>query len=466
MKLLVIGTGYVGLVSGTCFAEMGHHVVCLDIDQKKIDNLNNGNIPIYEPGLEEMVRRNTNAKRLTFSTDYPSSIEQSDVCFICVDTPITPDGNANMSYVEQVSKSLGRHLNHYAVIVNKSTVPIGTAARVKNIIEEELNARGVTINFDVVSNPEFLKEGNAVQDFMKPDRVIIGGETADAIEMMKEIYSPFMLSHDRLLVMDTASAELTKYAANAMLAARISFMNEISGLCERIGADVNKVRKGIGSDKRIGYHFLYAGPGYGGSCLPKDVRALSSQAQALDYEMDLVDAVNRVNAKQKLVIKRKLVEYFNGEECLAEKTIAILGLSFKPDTDDIRESSSLTLIKELLKQNVRVRVYDPAAMENSKKILGNSPLIVWCQDEIEVAEGADALVLMTEWKQFRFLDYPLLLSKMKGNAFFDGRNQHNPLDRVKDGFDYISIGKAPYLAAHYNKDQTLSQELHELGINN
>lgn len=451
MKLLVIGSGYVGLVSGTCFAEMGHHVTCLDIDQSKIDLLNKGVVPIYEPGLEEIMRRNTAAHRLTFTTDYASSVAQADVCFICVDTPITPEGNANMLYVKQVAKSLGQHMNKYTVIVNKSTVPIGTAQLVTDIINSELSSRNASIAFDVVSNPEFLKEGNAVQDFMKPDRVIIGSHSKRAIDLMKEIYSPFMLNHERLLIMDTPSAELTKYAANAMLAARISFMNEMAGLCEKIGADVNKVRKGIGSDKRIGYTFLYAGPGYGGSCLPKDVRALSSQAHDIGYEMPLVNAIDEANNRQRRVMKAKISDYFKGSENLAGKTFALLGLSFKPDTDDIRESSAIVLAKDLHQAGAIVRVYDPAAMANSKKALHGLQNIVWCDTEIDTTENADGLVLMTEWKQFRFLDYSLILSKMNGKAFFDGRNQYHPLEMAKRGFDYISIGKAPYYAEQYTE---------------
>lgn len=460
MKLLVIGTGYVGLVSGTCFAEMGHHVICLDIDQSKIDLLNQGEIPIYEPGLEEMVRRNAAAKRLTFSTDYASSVQDSQVCFICVDTPITDEGHANLNYVKQVAATLGSHLNEYTVIVNKSTVPIGTSTLVEEIINKELDARGVSVEFDVLSNPEFLKEGNAVQDFMKPDRVIIGSHSRRASQLMKEIYSPFMLSHDRLLIMDVRSAELTKYAANAMLATRISFMNEIAGLCERVGADVNRVRIGIGSDKRIGYNFLYAGPGFGGSCLPKDVRALSSQAQTFGYEMCLVDAVNEVNARQKLVMRDKIIAYFGDATSLEGKTVAILGLSFKPDTDDVRESPPLVLAKELLDLGANLRVYDPAAMVNSKKILGLSTKITWCVDELEAAKGSDAIVLMTEWKQFRFLDYSQILSEMKGKVFFDARNQHNAFDMIKKGFDYIGIGRPPIHSDQHN--ESLVHESHEI----
>lgn len=450
MRLLVIGTGYVGLVSGTCFAEMGHHVTCLDIDQNKIDSLNRGIIPIYEPGLEEMVRRNASAHRLSFSVDYSKEVASAEVCFICVDTPISPNGHANMRYVTEVAHSLGTHIENYCVIVNKSTVPFGTAGLVSSIISEELENRNISVPFDVVSNPEFLKEGNAVQDFMKPDRVIIGSKSKHAIEIMKELYSPFMLSHDRFLIMDIASAELTKYAANAMLATRISFMNELAGLCELMGADVNKVRKGIGSDKRIGYSFLYAGPGFGGSCLPKDVRALSSQAQEFGYEMCLVNAVSEVNIRQKTAMQKKIVNYF-GKDNLNGVTIAVLGLAFKPDTDDIRESPAIVLIKELLSLGAFVRAYDPAAMKNAEKAMKNLEGISWCTDEVEAAENADGVVLMTEWKQFRFLDYTLLLSKMTGKAFFDCRNQYNPLDMAKKGFDYISIGKSPFYA-HQNSE--------------
>lgn len=462
MKILVIGTGYVGLVSGTCFAEMGHQVVCLDIDHKKVEQLSNGFVPIYEPGLEEMVRRNTKAQRLKFTTQY-SEVQEASVCFICVDTPITADGSANMEFVKQVAHSIGSNLEGYCVIVNKSTVPIGTSLVVRNIIEGELRERKKKINFDIVSNPEFLKEGNAVQDFMKPDRVIIGSESQKAIEMIKEIYSPFMINHDRFLVMDTASAELTKYAANAMLATRISFMNEIAAFCELIGADVNKVRKGIGSDSRIGYNFLYPGPGYGGSCLPKDVRALASQAKAYNFSMPLVEAVDKVNSRQKLVMKEKVSAYFGGADKVKGLKMTVLGLSFKPDTDDVRESSSLVLIKELLALGVFLQVYDPAAVETAKKSLENPAQIKWCQNEIEAATDSHAIILMTEWKQFRFLDFKEILGKMEGNALFDARNQYNPLDIVKKGFDYICIGRAPCFAESYN-EPIAKDPIHELEL--
>lgn len=447
MDLLVIGTGYVGLVTGTCLAEMGHHVTCLDINQEKINTLNTGIIPIYEPGLEEMVKRNVTARRLHFTTHYPEAIASSTVCFIAVDTPIAADGHADLQYVRAVASSIAEHMDGYRIIVNKSTVPVGTAKLVSEIIRDSLDKRGVSYDFDVVSNPEFLKEGNAVQDCMKPDRVIIGTDNDTVAAVMKEIYSPFMLSHERLIIMDIASAEMTKYAANAMLATRISFMNELAGLCELSGADVNKVRKGIGSDKRIGYSFLYPGPGFGGSCLPKDIRALRCYAQELGYETTLIGAVETVNQRQKLLMGQKVASYFSSRQGVQGKTIGILGLSFKPDTDDMREAPSLILIQQLLQAGAILRLYDPVAMENAKKHLPDHPAITWCEDEVDLATGADALVLMTEWKQFRFLDFGLILTKMKGNAFFDSRNQYNAQEMGKKGFDYFSLGCEPVYAS-------------------
>jgi len=444
MNILVIGTGYVGLVTGTCMAEMGHHVICLDINEDKIEKLNEGIIPIYEPGLEEMVKRNIKSGRLKFSTEYEESILSSLVCFICVDTPISDDGHANLHYVKNVATSIAKYMPDYRIIVNKSTVPVGTANLVHSIIKETLEKRGVDFEFDVISNPEFLKEGNAVNDFMKPDRVIIGVNNRRAIAHMQEIYSPFMLCHERLIIMDVASAELTKYAANAMLATRISFMNELSGLCERNGADINKVRKGIGSDKRIGYQFLYAGPGFGGSCLPKDVRALRMQAEALNYEMPIINAVEIINTRQKSLLGNKILDYFNGQ--IEGRIIAILGLAFKPDTDDMREAPSLVLIEQLQSAGAILKVYDPVAMDNAKKMIPFSPNIHFASTEVEAAKHADAIVLMTEWKQFRFLDFPTLKTLMKGYAFFDGRNQYHPEEIAKKGFDYISIGQNPVYA--------------------
>lgn len=447
MHLLIIGAGYVGLVTAACLAEMGHHVVCLDINREKIDLLNRGSIPIYEPGLEEIVKRNVKAHRLSFTTDYAMAVVSATVCFIAVDTPISPDGNADLQYVRNVAESIAAHMNGYRIIVNKSTVPVGTARLVEEWVRGVLEKRGVDFEFDVISNPEFLKEGNAVGDFMKPDRVIIGAQNPRATAAIKEIYSPFMLSHDRLIIMDVASAEMTKYAANAMLATRISFVNELAGLCELTGADINKVRKGIGADKRIGYSFLYAGPGFGGSCLPKDIRALRSHARTLGYSTPLIDAVEAVNMQQKQVIGQKIANYFATRNGLEGKTVGILGLSFKPDTDDMREAASLTLIQQLLAANVSLRLYDPVAMDNAKKILNKYPHITWCSSELDVASGADAIALITEWKQFRFLDFAELLARMKGNAFFDARNQYHPAEMAKKGFDYISIGQAPVFAS-------------------
>lgn len=446
MHILVVGVGYVGLVTGTCLAEMGHHVVCLDINEKKIEMLEQGHIPIYEPGLEEMLKRNIKANRLIFTTDYAFGTANALIIFIAVDTPISKDGGADLTAVKKAAASIAEHMQEYRIIVNKSTVPVGTASIVSDVVKSVLKKRNIQVEFDVVSNPEFLKEGNAVNDFMKPDRVIIGTDSPRAEAIMQEIYGPFMLRHGRMVTMDIASAEMTKYAANAMLAARISFMNELAGFCERTGADINKVRKGIGSDKRIGYDFLYAGPGFGGSCLPKDIHALRHHADALDYDTPLLDAIEKVNQNQKTLLFAKLKSYFEGKGGLSKKTIGILGLSFKPDTDDMREAPSLVLIQSLLIENAYLRLYDPVAMENAKKLIPHSPLVTWCTDEIHTAESADAIVLVTEWKQFRFLEFALIRNKMKGNLFLDGRNQYSPQDIAKKGFDYIGIGLSPAFA--------------------
>ncbi len=448
IQILVIGTGYVGLVAGTCFAEMGNQVVCLDINQEKIEKLQKGVIPIYEPGLEEMVKRNLDAKRLHFTTDYASNVPSSTVCFIAVDTPMTLEGTIDLKAVHQVATQLAHHMtDRYTIIVTKSTVPVGTATDLSRIISKTLKQREIVANFDIVSNPEFLKEGNAIQDFMKPDRVIIGSNSSQATEIMKNIYTPFMVNHEKLLIMDVTSAELSKYAANAMLATRISFMNEMAGFCELVGANIDMIRHAIGSDPRIGNKFLYAGPGYGGSCLPKDIKALQVQAQDKNYLMPMIQAVDLINHKQKEVIGQKIHAYFEQQGGLQDKVIGILGLAFKPDTDDIREAASLTLIHYLLKQQASLRLFDPIAMDKTRSLLPQQASIQWCQNEYEAATGADAIALITEWKQFRCLNMDLILSHMRGNAFFDGRNQYKPEEMARKGFNYFSIGRQPAYAA-------------------
>ncbi|MBS0615515.1 MAG: UDP-glucose/GDP-mannose dehydrogenase family protein [Verrucomicrobia bacterium] len=429
MYILVIGTGYVGLVTGASLAEMGHHVTCLDIDQAKIDALNQGIIPIYEPGLEDLVRRNKAAGRLSFTTQYPSKLS---TCFIAVPTPAKEDGSCDLKYVMAATEEIGKHMTGPCLIVIKSTVPVGTADAVRAALK-------TSYPFDVVSNPEFLKEGAAVTDCMKPDRIILGVDNPKAAEQMKELYAPFTLNHDRILVMDNRSAEMTKYAANAMLATRISFMNEMAGLCERLGASINHVRVGIGSDHRIGYNFLYAGVGYGGSCFPKDIDALRQMAKAVGYETPLLTATHTINERQKKILSEKMKKYFAKTGGLKEKTIAIWGLAFKPDTDDIREAPALQLIEELLSHGADVRLYDPIAQEKGKMQLSH-PGIAWCTSEYEAAQGADAVALVTEWKQFRFVDFDQVLSSMGGKGFFDGRNQYKPREMKSRGFDYFCIG--------------------------
>jgi len=443
MDILVVGTGYVGLVTGVCFAEMGHHVICLDIDQLKIQQLNEGLIPIYEPGLEEAVKHNVAAGRLVFTTDYAFGVTKSLVCFIAVSTPSKKNGSADMTFVKQAATQIARHMNDYKIIVNKSTVPVGSTSLVSNWMQETLEIRGMDIEYDVVSNPEFLKEGNAIHDFMKPDRIVIGTQNPRAAALMQELYAPFNLNHDRILIMDPLSAEMTKYAANTMLALRISFMNEMAGLCEQVGADIGMVRKGIGSDHRIGYDFLYAGVGYGGSCFPKDIKALRQTACDLNYATPLIDAVEEVNSRQKKQLGKKIEHYFGTQGGLAGKTVAIWGLAFKPDTDDVREAPSLVLIRFLLKKGVFVRLFDPVAMKKAKEILKQSPQIEWCRNEFEAATGAHAIALLTEWKQFRFVDFDRIMPVMRGKAFFDGRNQYSFKEMAEKNIDYFSIGRSP-----------------------
>jgi UDPglucose 6-dehydrogenase len=439
MNILVIGTGYVGLVTATCFAEMGHQVIGYDINKEKINLLQSGKPTIFEPGLDELITRNLQDKRLSFTTNLEEALKETLVCFIAVDTPMGDDGTADLSKVESVAKDLGQFMTSYKVVVNKSTVPVGTANFVKQVISKKLKERKASIEFDVASNPEFLKEGDALNDFMRPDRVILGVDNVRVGALLKELYSPFTLNHERIFTMDIASAEMSKYAANAMLATRISFMNELSGLCDKVGADITKVRQGIGSDQRIGYSFLYAGCGYGGSCFPKDLKALKATAQHYGSPLKIVEAVDLVNQEQKNVIGKKINEYFgtNGNG----KTIAILGLAFKPNTDDTREAPAIILAKQLLKQGFCVRLFDPIAMDNTRQDLPDSDSVYYAEDELDATNEADAIALMTEWKQFHFMDMSKVLEKMQGNAFFDGRNLYSPEEMKEKGFDYFSIGR-------------------------
>jgi len=438
MQILMVGTGYVGLVTATCLSEMGHHVICLDIDQKKISDLQNRVLPIYEPGLKELVDRNTQAGRLSFTTDYREGVRQSSVCFIAVPTPSLSDGSCDLSYVYAAASEIAKHMDDYKIIVNKSTVPVGTAAQVKELISAILREKNAEFSFDVVSNPEFLKEGCSISDCMKPDRIILGVENSNAAKTMRELYSAFTINHDRIFVMDTVSAEMTKYAANAMLALRISFMNELAHLCEKTGANIKEVRIGIGSDQRIGYQFLYAGVGYGGSCFPKDIRALSSIAKQWDVEMAILDSIEDVNKRQKKILPEKILSYFSSHNGIKDKTIAIWGLSFKPDTDDIREAPALDLITKLLEHGAIIRAYDPVAMPSSPNIFGSSAQ--FCQDEYDAALNADAIVLVTEWKQFRFVEFPKIVPHLRHRVLFDGRNQYQLSEMEALGMEYFGIG--------------------------
>lgn len=444
MKLVIVGTGYVGLVTGTCFAEMGHSVSCLDIDAEKIANLKQGILPIYEPGLEELVRKNVQNNRLQFFSDY-SNASGADAYFIAVPTPSRNDGSCDLSYVETAARQIAACIDHYCVIVNKSTVPVGTADLVKEVVQDVLAKKQRQVLFDVVSNPEFLKEGAAVEDCLKPDRVVIGSTSPKAMEILKEIYRSFSLRDDQILCMDTRSAEMTKYAANAMLATRISFMNEIADICKKTGANINNVRMGIGSDSRIGPRFLNPGVGYGGSCFPKDIRALIDIGKKAGAQTLLLTATDLVNQRQKELLGSQIAQYFSSRGGLAGKTIAIWGLAFKPDTDDMREAPSLTVIPDLLKQGATVKVFDPIAMERAKKQLEASDRIIWSSDPYDAAAGTDAIALLTEWKLFQRLDFNVIQKSMKGIALFDGRNQYNPKIMQQQGFDYISIGVPDYL---------------------
>lgn len=435
MNIAIVGTGYVGLVSGTCFSELGLNVVCVDVNEKKVENLKKGIIPIYEPGLERMVLRNMEAHRLRFSSSLKSELDDVDVVFIAVGTPPGEDGSADMRYVLEVAKTIGQNMNKYTLVVIKSTVPVGTAERVRNSIQIELENRNKDIEFDVASNPEFLKEGDAIDDFMKPDRVVVGVDSEKAKELMSNIYRPMMLNNFRVIFMDIPSSEMTKYASNAMLATRISFMNDIANLCELVGADVNMVRKGIGSDTRIGNKFLYPGTGYGGSCFPKDVKALIHTAEKNSYDMQVLKAVEQVNEKQKNILFEKFNRYFSGD--IEGKKVAIWGLSFKPETDDMREAPSLVLINSLLDNGCEVTVYDPIAMEEAKKILGDK--VIYAKDIYDSVLDAEAIFHVTEWKEFRLPNWEVIKRSMKPNpVLFDGRNVFDK--NMLAGIDYFKIG--------------------------
>lgn len=435
MNIAIVGTGYVGLVSGACFADTGANVTCVDLDDQKILRLQNGDIPIYEPGLDELVLKNYKAGRLKFTTSLAKVIADQEIIFSAVGTPPDEDGSADLKYVLQVAKTIGQNLNKYVVVVTKSTVPVGTAEKVKATIQSELDKRGVNVKFDVASNPEFLKEGNAIKDFMSPDRVVVGVESEEARRLLTKLYKPFLINNFRVIFMDIPSAEMTKYAANAMLATRISFMNDIANLCERVGADVNMVRQGIGSDTRIGRKFLYAGCGYGGSCFPKDVKALIKTADDKGYSMEVLKAVERVNECQKRVLFEKLQHYIPQ---LEGKTIALWGLSFKPETDDMRESTALVMIDRLLKAGCHIRAYDPVAMEECKRRIGDR--ITYCRDMYEATLGVDALLLLTEWKEFRLPSWDVIAKTMKNRLIIDGRNIYDRQELIEAGFEYHCIG--------------------------
>ena len=437
MKIAIVGTGYVGLVSGTCFAEIGVNVTCVDTNKEKIESLQKGNIPIYENGLEEMVLRNMKAKRLKFTTSLESCLDEVEVIFSAVGTPPDEDGSADLKYVLEVARTIGRNMKQYKLVVTKSTVPVGTASKVRAVIQEELDKRGVKVDFDVASNPEFLKDGNAISDFMSPDRVVVGVESARAEKLMSKLYKPFLLNNFRVIFMDIPSAEMTKYAANSMLATRISFMNDIANLCEIVGADVNMVRSGIGSDTRIGRKFLYPGIGYGGSCFPKDVKALIKTAEQNGYTMRVLTAVEEVNENQKSVLFEKLMKEFNGD--LQGKTVALWGLAFKPETDDMREAPALVLIDKLLKAGCKVRAYDPAAVQECKRRIGDT--IYYACDMYDAVLDADVLMLVTEWKEFRLPSWAVIKKTMSRQIVLDGRNIYDKKEMEELGFIYHCIGK-------------------------
>jgi len=437
MKITVIGTGYVGLVTGTCFAESGVNVVCVDNDSEKIRQLNEGTIPLFEPGLEPMIKRNVAKGRLSFTSEIRNGIEKSEIIFIAVGTPPGEDGSADLSHVIKVARDIGRYIEQYVVVATKSTVPAGTSEKVRSVIQSELDNRNIQVSFDMASNPEFLKEGAAVEDFLRPERIVIGIDSEKAGEVMKRLYMPFVLNNHPILFMDIVSAEITKYAANAMLATRISFINEIANLCDLLGADINHIRKGIGSDSRIGSKFIYPGPGYGGSCFPKDVKALIKTAGDKGYELKVINAVEKANDYQKDVIFNKILRHFGND--LKERVIGIWGLSFKPKTDDIRESSSIYLINKLLDAGAVVAAYDPAAINETRDLFGDK--IKYADDPYEAVNGADAVALMTEWAEFHLPDFKKMGEMMKGKVIFDGRNIYDPAELAKAGFTYYGIGR-------------------------
>ena len=440
MKIVIVGSGYVGLVSGVCFAEMGNHVICVDNDKDRVRGLKNGSIPIFEPGLEGMLLKNIENQNLFFTEDLADAIKDAEIVFIAVGTPIGGDGAADLQFVLDVAKSIGMMMQKRMVIVDKSTVPIGTADRVMETIQEQLNKRNVSIEFDVVSNPEFLKEGDAINDFMKPDRIIIGSENQISINLLKQLYSPFFRTHDRFITMDVRSAEMTKYAANAMLATKISFMNEIANICEKVGADANQVRIGIGSDQRIGYSFIYPGIGYGGSCLPKDVKALKRIAIENGCQSNLISSVDYVNDNQKSIFFQKIINRF-GED-LTGMTFAIWGLSFKPGTDDMREAPSLYIVEELIKRGAHVNVYDPKAMKEAEKFyLKGMDRVTYFNDKYDVLYNSEALILLTEWKEFRSPDFEIIKSALKFPVILDGRNQYMAYNLEEKNIEYIRVGK-------------------------
>lgn len=439
MKITIFGTGYVGLVTGACLADVGHHVLCMDVDKAKIDKLESGQIPIYEPGLESIVKHTVDAGRLSFTTDTEKAVKHGTLQFIAVGTPPDEDGSADLQYVTAVARSIGQYMDDYKVVVDKSTVPVGTADKVRSAVRAELDRRNLELEFDVVSNPEFLKEGAAINDFMKPDRIVVGTDSDKAADMLREVYYPFNRSHDRMIFMDVRSAELTKYAANAMLATKISFMNEVANLAERLGADIEAVRQGIGSDPRIGYHFIYPGCGYGGSCFPKDVQALARTARDCDYESRLLNAVEAVNYAQKHVLFDKVSHYFRGD--LGGKVVAVWGLAFKPNTDDMREASSRTLMESLWKAGASVQAFDPEAMQETQRIYGDRDGLTLCGTKEQALKGADVLVICTEWKEFRSPDFAAISDTLREPVVFDGRNLYEPEMLERHGLIYYAIGR-------------------------